>query len=178
MSWTVALAAGPGALANRFASTMKPETKLDPARIGARIYTLEELAAAAENKRAVCVPSGSKGFMGHQGYQPAVWTMNMSAAVVFKLIRWGLHIYLPAPVPADAVAWEVVIYDVRCIVFAKTKASARMRCVRAYWDAYGRNGFPTVSAVVRRPRWDKFPRKDDPQRTWCPQYVEDITPTP
>lgn len=56
-----------------------------------------------------------------------------------------------APTPA----WIVTINsDKDCVAFAPTRDKAKWKAVRAYWDAYGKNGWPTVTAR-REPRFDR-----------------------
>jgi hypothetical protein len=69
------------------------------------------------------------------------------------------------------VAWGVEIHDGNAIVFAETKAKARWIAVKAYWDAYGRNGWPRAVAW-REPRFDQSALKDKEQRAWTRDYVE------
>ena len=70
---------------------------------------------------------------------------------------------------APVVAWEVEIHYMTCIVFAATKAKAKWAAVKAYWDAYGRNGTWPHCNIARRPLHDRFP--GEPGRAYSPEYV-------
>lgn len=68
-----------------------------------------------------------------------------------------------------AVAWEVEINYMTCVVFATTKAKAKWTAVKAYWEAYGRSGAWPSCSVARRPVYDKFPGQIG--RAYSPEYV-------
>lgn len=71
--------------------------------------------------------------------------------------------------------WDVKLYEMSCVVFAKSAAQARWLAVKGWRDAGygGRRQWPTVSAR-RNPRYDGFYRKTE-GRCWTPEYVRDLT---
>lgn len=71
------------------------------------------------------------------------------------------------------VAWEVEIHSMSCIVFAATKAKAKWLAVKAYWDAYSRNGSWPSTSVARRPFYDKFPHRNE-AKAYSPEYVRSL----
>lgn len=70
-------------------------------------------------------------------------------------------------------AWEVEIYDKRCIVFAATKAKARWIAVKGYWDAgYGRGRGDWPRAVAgRAERFDRSALRHKNAQPWTEEYV-------
>ena len=46
------------------------------------------------------------------------------------------------PTAPALLAWTVEIHSMTCVVFAATRAKAKWIAVKAYWEAYGRNGWP------------------------------------
>lgn len=72
--------------------------------------------------------------------------------------------------------FDVTVYDMACIVFAKNAAQAKWRAVKGWRDAGygGKRQWPCVSAR-RNPRYDNFPHKDQ-GRCWTPEYVRDLCP--
>jgi len=73
--------------------------------------------------------------------------------------------------------FDVTVYEMSCIVFAKNAAQAKWRAVKGWRDAGygGKRQWPSVSAR-RNPRWDSFPHKDQ-SRCWIPEYVRDLCPS-
>lgn len=80
-----------------------------------------------------------------------------------------------AKVVVPLVAWEVVIYDLRAIVFATTAPKARWLAVKGYREAgYGRRGaWPSVRAM-RAERYDRSVLRSGEQKCWTESYVEDM----
>lgn len=66
-------------------------------------------------------------------------------------------------------AWEVEINYASCLVFAATKTKAKWTAVKAYWEAYGKNGTWPHCSVARRPWHDSFP--GEAGRAYSPEYV-------
>ena len=69
-------------------------------------------------------------------------------------------------------AWEVEIHAMKCIVFTTTKAKAQWLAVKAYWEAYSRDGWPQAKAI-RAERYDTSALRNQGRRAWCPEYVRD-----
>ena len=59
-----------------------------------------------------------------------------------------------------------------CIVFAATKAKAKWLAVKAYWDAYGRDGWPRPTAG-RAERYDDSALRFREARAWTEDFVRD-----
>lgn len=77
------------------------------------------------------------------------------------------------PSPCSAVAFEVTVYEMSCVAFAKNAAQARWLAVKGWRNAGmgGRREWPNVSAR-RAPQFDKFPLRDSrPGQCWTPDYV-------
>lgn len=60
---------------------------------GEQITTLEQLAAAREQRKSVTCPK----MFGWGERQPAAWMMNLSGEMLHRLFRAGMFIYLPNP---------------------------------------------------------------------------------
>lgn len=72
------------------------------------------------------------------------------------------------------VAWVVSIYEMRCVVFASSKAKAQWIAVKSYRDAYGNSGTWPTCRAVRKAEYDKFP---DPERkAYSEEYVRTFCP--
>ena len=69
-------------------------------------------------------------------------------------------------------AWRVEINGMEGVAFAATNAKAKWQCVKSYWDAYGRNGWPNPVAV-RAPQYDKSLLALRGPKAWCESYVRD-----
>lgn len=69
------------------------------------------------------------------------------------------------------VAWLVEVNDCRCVVFSPTRARAKWIAVQAYWDAYGRRGWPQVK-TARAERYDSSQLRDDVKPgPWIEEFV-------
>ncbi len=70
-------------------------------------------------------------------------------------------------------AWEVELNDMRCFVFAITKAKAQWKAVQAYWEAYGRRKGEWPRAVAfRAQRYDNHSlRLEKRQQAWTEDYL-------
>lgn len=68
------------------------------------------------------------------------------------------------------VAWRVEINAMSCIVFATTAPKAKYIAVRAYWDAYGRNGWPRPT-VGRAKEYDDSALRMGRQTAWTEDHV-------
>ena len=60
-----------------------------------------------------------------------------------------------------------------CVVFATTKPKARWLAVKAYWDAFGKNGTWPHTTVARKPIYDKFPHRAE-LKAFSPEYVRSL----
>lgn len=69
-------------------------------------------------------------------------------------------------------AWLVEIHAMTCIVFAATKAKAKWLAVKAYWDAYSRDGWPRPTAG-RAERYDDSALRFREPRAWTEDFVRD-----
>lgn len=94
----------------------------------------------------------------------------------------GMAAYIPGPytgtIPAERIAFAVEIHDMEAIVFAETPAKAKWIAVKGYWEAYGKNGWPADLRVVRCPRYDGNPLRNDKRVPWTRDYVENMQPVP
>ena len=61
--------------------------------IGAKIETLQDLEAAAENKKSVIVHSDERPVRFFGGRLPAAFMMSMQAREVLRAIKTGLYVY-------------------------------------------------------------------------------------
>ena len=69
-------------------------------------------------------------------------------------------------------AWQVELHDMRCIVFAATKAKAQWIATKSYWNAFGRRKGEWPRAVAARaPRHDNARLRFDPPKTYAEEYV-------
>ena len=75
----------------------------------------------------------------------------------------------------DRVAFSVEIHNMTAIVFAETKAKAKWIAVRGYWNAFGKNGWPRLTAW-REPRFDKNPLREGERVPWTRDHVENYQP--
>ena len=79
---------------------------------------------------------------------------------------------LPPVRSEPLLAWLVEIHAMTCIVFAATKAKAKWLAVKAYWDAYGRDGWPRPTAG-RAERYDDSALRFREARAWTEDFVRD-----
>ena len=72
----------------------------------------------------------------------------------------------------EVVAWKVEIHGMTCIVFAATAPKARWLAVKAYWEAYTKDGWPRPVAW-REKRFDNhYLAKEHNGRCFSPEYLE------
>ena len=79
---------------------------------------------------------------------------------------------LPPVRSEPLLAWLVEIHAMTCIVFAATKAKAKWLAVKAYWDAYSRDGWPRPTAS-RAERYDDSALRFREPRAWTEDFVRD-----
>lgn len=69
------------------------------------------------------------------------------------------------------VCWSVEIRSMTCIVFAETNEKARWIAVKAYWDAFGKDGSWPGASARREPQHDNHSLRDGERRAWSPDYL-------
>lgn len=79
----------------------------------------------------------------------------------------------PAVASSVLLAWEVELSDMRCFVFAATRAKAQWIAVKSYWEAYGRrHGEWPRARAFRAERYDNSHlRLEKRQQAWSEDYV-------
>jgi hypothetical protein len=74
------------------------------------------------------------------------------------------------------VAWIISVRNMPCVVFAETRDKAKWQAVSSYWDAFGKNGWPSLTAH-RAKTYDSSPlRNDERKQTFSEEYVMDTMP--
>lgn len=75
---------------------------------------------------------------------------------------------------AEIVAWRVEINYYDGVVFAETKAKAKWKAVKHYWEAFGRTQYWPTCFINREPRFDGFYRKNE-DNVWNENYLNECT---
>lgn len=74
---------------------------------------------------------------------------------------------------SNRVAWLVEVNDWTAVAFAATAPKARWIAVKSYWEAFGKDGWPSVKAT-RAPEHDRSHVLADPRaysQVWGEEYV-------
>jgi hypothetical protein len=75
------------------------------------------------------------------------------------------------PFKSDLKAWKVTVEGMGAIVFALTRSKAKWLSVRAYWEAYNKDGWPSVT-IKREPKYDNHQLMKQGPKAWDGDFVK------